>query len=114
MRDIVTESQVTVSELRHIILAAKTCGSLCAPPRTKISGHGSLSGSDLDMNRWVWSVLTSRSRDGSIFDFIFVVFTVTILSPLKRYSQTANMGCNKKLNIDIKHQQTHRSSALLV
>ena len=67
------------------ILSAKTCGSPCAPPMTKISGYCSSSGSDSDKDRWVWSVLTSRSRGGSISNFIFVVFSTAILSPLTNY-----------------------------
>ena len=63
-----------------VIPSARICGSSCAPPMAKVSDHSSSSGPDLDMNRWVWSVLTSRSRGESISNFIFVVFSTAILT----------------------------------
>ena len=67
------------------ILSAKTDGSLSASPTTKVSGHGSSSGSDWDKDRWVWSGLASRGRGGSISNFIFVASNTAILSPLASY-----------------------------
>ena len=67
------------------MLPAKTCAPPCAPPRTKESCHDSLSGSDSDKDQWDWSALASRSRVGSISNFIFVVFSKATLSPLTNY-----------------------------